>query len=132
MIKGFGHIGVVVKDIDKSVADLAKALNTQAPPVKSIPEKNMKVALFEIGDVGLEFIEDDNEDGAFAKVVKERGNSIHHFCLLSDDMQADIDTLKGRGVEMADQQPKIGLRGKPIAFTKPSVLDGIPIELSTP
>ncbi|MHB1417929.1 MAG: VOC family protein, partial [Chloroflexota bacterium] len=80
----------------------------------------------------IEFIEDDNEDGAFAKVVKERGNSIHHFCLLSDDMQADIDTLKGRGVEMADQQPKIGLRGKPIAFTKPSVLDGIPIELSTP
>ncbi len=132
MIKGFGHIGIVVKDIDASLAALAKALNIAVPPVKDVAEKKTKVALVEIGGVGLEFIQDYSADGAFAKLVRERGDTIHHFCLLSDDMQADIDTLKQRGVEMADAQPRLGLRGKPIAFTRPSILNGIPIELSTP
>ncbi len=132
MIKGFGHIGIVVKDIDASLAALAKALNIPVPPVKDVAEKKTKVALVEIGGVGLEFIQDYSEDGAFAKLVRERGDTIHHFCLLSDNMQADIDTLRERGVEMADSQPRIGLRGKPIAFTRPSILNGIPIELSTP
>ncbi len=40
--------------------------------------------------------------------------------------------LKQRGVEMMDQKPRIGLRGKKIAMTMPSALNGITIELSEP
>lgn len=132
MIKSFGHIGIVVKDIDATLSALAKALNIQVPAAKDVPEKKTKVALVEVGGVGIELIQDYSEDGAFAKIVRERGDTIHHFCLLSDDIQADIDTLRDRGVEMQDLQPRLGLRGKPIAFTKPSALNGIPIEISTP
>jgi methylmalonyl-CoA/ethylmalonyl-CoA epimerase len=132
MIKGLGHLGIVVADIDKSLAAFAKALNVPVPPVKDVAEKKTKVALMDFNGIGLEFIQDYSEDGAFAKLVKERGDSIHHFCLLSDDVQGDIDALNAKGVEMADQQPRIGLRGKPIAFTKAASLNGIPVELSTP
>ena len=77
-------------------------------------------------------IQDYSEEGRFAKFVKERGNAIHHFCLLTDEIEKDIEVLKGRGVEMLDQKPKLGARGKRIAFTQPSVLGGIPFELSEP
>lgn len=132
MIKGLGHLGIVVGDIDKSLAAFAKALDVPVPPVKDVVEKKTKVALMEFNGIGLEFIQDYSEDGAFAKLVKERGDTIHHFCVLSDDMQADIDAMKAKGIDMADQQPRFGLRGKPIAFTKPAALNGIPIELSAP
>lgn len=132
MIKGLGHLGIVVGDIEKSVAAFANALNVPVPPIKDVPEKKTKVALMEFDGIGLEFIQDYSEDGAFAKLVKERGDTIHHFCILSDDIQADIDAMKAKGVEMADQAPRIGLRGKPIAFTKKEALNGIQIELSTP
>jgi len=132
MIKGIGHIGIVVKNIEESLTAVSKALNLPMPLIRDIPERRLKVSVLDIGGTGLEFIQDYSEDGEFAKSVRERGNSIHHVCLLTDQIEADIELLKARGVEMADEKPKMGARGKQIAFTKPSLLNGIPFELSEP
>lgn len=132
MIKGIGHIGIAVKNIEESLTAFSKALNLPMPLIRDITDRKLKVSVVEIGGTSLEFIQDYSEDGEFAKFVRERGNYIHHFCLLTDQIETDIELLKARGVEMADQKPKIGVRGKRIAFTKPSVLNGIPFELSEP
>ena len=132
MIQGVGHIGITVKDIEDSLAAISKTLDLPIPAIRDNPDKKMKVAVVNLPGVKLEIIEDYSEEGEFAKFVKERGNAIHHFCLLSDNLEADIKVLKKRGIEMADHKPKIGLRGKKIAFTKASALNGIPLELSEP
>ena len=132
MIKGIGHIGIAVDNLEESLTVMARALDVDLPTIKDVSEKKMKVALIEMGGIGLELIEDYSEDGPFARFVKEKGNSIHHFCLLTDDIEADIADLETRGIEMADQRSRVGLRGKRIAFTKPSALNGIPFELSEP
>ena len=132
MIQGVGHIGIAVKNIEESLGAISKALNLPIPRIQDHPDRKMKVAVVELKGIGLEFIEDYSEKGEFAKFVKEKGNTIHHICLLSDNLTADLKVLENRGVELADQTPKMGLRGKKIAFTRPSVLDGIPLELSEP
>lgn len=132
MLKGVGHIGIAVKNIEESLEAISKALDLPVPQIQDHPDKKMKVAVLDLKGIGLEFIEDYSEAGTFATFVKERGNAIHHVCLLSDDMEADLEILEERGVELADRKPKMGLRGKMIAFTRPSVLDGIPLELSEP
>ncbi len=132
MLKGVGHIGIAVKNIEESLGAISKALDLPVPQIQDHPDKKMKVAVVDLKGIGLEFIEDYSEGGAFASFVKERGNAIHHVCLLSDDLEADLEILEERGVELADRKPKLGLRGKRIAFTRPSVLDGIPLELSEP
>ncbi len=132
MIKGVGHIGIAVKNIDETLRAITNALSLPVPPVRDIPEMKLRVAVVNIGGTGLEFIEDTSQDGRFARLVKERGNAIHHFCLLTDEIEKDIEVLKGRGVEMEDAKPRLGVRGKRIAFTQPSVLGGIPFELSEP
>ena len=132
MLKGVGHIGIAVKNIEESLKAITRALDLPVPRIWDFPDKMVKVAVVDLKGVGLEFIEDYSEAGVFATYVKERGNSIHHVCLLSDDMEADLKTLEERGVELADRKPKMGLRGKRIAFTLPSILDGIPLELSEP
>ena len=132
MIQGVGHVGIAVKNIEESLEAVSKALDLPIPQVRDFPEKKMKCAVVDVSGIGLEFIEDYSEEGAFATFVKERGNAIHHVCLLTDDIEADIKVLEKRGVEMADQEPRIGLRGKKIAFTRPSALKGIPMELSEP
>ena len=132
MIQGVGHIGIAVKNIEESLAAVSRALDLPIPPIRDNPEKKMKVAVVDLSGIGLEFIEDYSGEGEFAKFVKKKGNAIHHICLLTDDIEADIKILEKRGIEMFDQSPKIGLRGKKIAFTKPSALNGIPLELSEP
>jgi len=132
MIQGLGHIGIAVKNIEESLAALSKALDLPIPPIRDNPEKKMKVAMVDLKGIGLEFLEDYSKEGELAKFVQEKGDAIHHFCLLTDNIEADIEVLEKRGIEMADQKPRIGLRGKRIAFTKPSALNGIPMELSEP
>ncbi|MGD8883326.1 MAG: VOC family protein [Desulfobacterales bacterium] len=132
MIKAVGHLGIVIKDIEASLNALSKIIDIQSPAIKEFPEKKMKCAVVEFGGIGLEFIQDSSEDGMMAEFIKEKGDGIHHFCLLTDNIEDDVEILKHRGIEMLDQKPRIGLRGKMIAFTQPSALNGIMIELSEP
>jgi methylmalonyl-CoA/ethylmalonyl-CoA epimerase len=132
MIKGIGHVGIAVKNIEEVIGAVAKALALPVPPVRDFPERKVKVAILDVGGTGLEFIESYREDGVFAEFVKERGNALHHICFLTDQIEAEIEVLIGRGVEMADQKPRIGTRGKRVAFNDPKSLHGITFELSDP
>jgi methylmalonyl-CoA/ethylmalonyl-CoA epimerase len=132
MIRGIGHVGVVVKDIEQSLKALSQIVDFETPAIKVFPEAKMKCAVVEMNGVALEFLQDNSGDGFLAKFNREQGDSIHHFCLLSDDIEKDVAALKEKGVPMMDLKPRVGLRGKRIAFTLPEAMDGIAIELSEP
>jgi methylmalonyl-CoA/ethylmalonyl-CoA epimerase len=132
MIKGIGHLGIVVKDIEKSLKALSQIVEFESPSIREFQDKKMKCAVVEISGAALEFLQDDSDDGFLGKYQRERGDAIHHFCLLSDNMDKDVDRLQEKGVQMMDREPRIGLRGKKIAFTAPDALGGISIELSEP
>ena len=132
MIKGIGHLGIVVEDIEKSLDALSKIMAFEKPAIKEFPDKKMRCTVLDVDGLALDFLQDNSNDGFLAKFGQERGNAIHHFCLLTDDIEADVEDLKQRGVEMMDQKPRIGLRGKKIAMTQPNAFNGITIELSEP
>lgn len=132
MIKGIGHIGIAVRDIEKSLHAASKALGVPMPEVLENREKQIKFAVLQLGAVALEFLQEERENGEFATLARERGDAIHHICLLSDEIEADAACMRDRGVELAFGKPVVGLRGKRILFTKASALNGIPIELSEP
>ncbi len=132
MIKGIGHIGFAVRDLDEVLQAITKTLNLPMPPILEKKEWNMRAAVVQVGEIGIEILEDYGGQGMMAQFVKAKGNGLHHICLITDDIEEEIDTLKARGVEMMDEKPRIGIRGKKIAFTKPSALGGVPLELSEP
>ena len=131
-IRGVGHIGLGVKDIHASVKAFARTFNVPVPEVTVLPDRQMKVALVQLGPISLEFLQDDSENGMLAKFIRDKGDGIHHFCVDTDDIEADVEVIKRRGVEMIHQQPVIGVRGKRIAFMGGNALTGIPIEMSEP
>ena len=132
MIKGIGHIGIFVKNIEGSLSALSKLVEFEKPTIKEAPEMGVRAAVVDVGGVGLEFIQDYTGEGGLAQLIEEKGDMIHHFCLLTDNIEEDLESLKQRGVEMMDQKPREGLRGKKIAMSAPSALNGISIELSEP
>ena len=132
MIKGIGHLGIVVKDVEKSLKALSQIIEFEKPAVKEFPDKKMRCAVVETKGVFLEFLHDNSDHGFMARFNREKGDAIHHFCVVSDNIDKDVEALKKRGVEMMDPKPRIGLRGKKIAMTMPNALNGITIELSEP
>ncbi len=132
MIKGIGHIGIGVEDIQAYLEALHRSFGVPIPSIKDIPERKSKVALVQMGPISLEVIQNDDENGLLGGFVKKHGNGIHHYCLITDDIDADIALLKSRGVKMMHEQSVVGLRDKRIAFISPDSLEGIPVELSEP
>lgn len=132
MIKGIGHLGLFVKDINATIEALSKIVAFDKPAIKEVPDSGLKCAVIDLNGIGLELIQDFKEDGPLAQMLADKGDMIHHFCLLSDNIEKDVGILKKRGVDMVDQQPRVGLRGKKIAMTTPDALNGITIELSEP
>lgn len=130
MIRGVGHIGILVKNIDHFIERFCHGLDIEMPQVKDVPERQMKVAVIPLGAIGIELIEDYSRDGAFAGIVRDKGNTIHHFALVADQIETDIHALISKGIDMVDREPKVGLRGKKIAFIQPDCMEGIPIELT--
>jgi methylmalonyl-CoA epimerase len=132
MLKGIGHLGIVVKDLEKSLKALSQIIEFEKPAIKESPDKKMRCAVVETKGVSLEFLQDDSDNGFMGRFNREKGDGIHHFCVVSDNIEQDVEALIKKGVEMMDQKPRIGLRGKKIAMTMPSAFSGITIELSEP
>lgn len=125
-------MGIAVKNIDRTLAAFTKAFNLPKVDVLDVPEKQVKVAVLHLNGFSLEFLEEYASSGPLQKLVEERGNAIHHFCIETDNIKNEIKVLKSRGMKMLDPEPKKGLRGKRIAFVHPDSLDGLMVELSEP
>lgn len=132
MITGIGHIGVGVKDIEKTARTLSEVLGVPMPEITELPERHAKVALVNLGPISMELVQEDDENGLLGSFVKQKGEGIHHFCMDTDDIEGDIEALKAQGVKMIHDHPKMGLRGKRIAFISPESLNGLFCELSEP
>jgi len=131
MIKKIGHIGVMVKDLEASLNQLCQILDLDPPEIKDVPKAKMKYTILDMGGCQLEMVEDYSGDGPVARQVSEKGDHIHHFCFLVDNLPSAVDWLNKRGIEEIEE-PRTGLRGKQIAFFDPNLFGGLRIELSEP
>jgi methylmalonyl-CoA/ethylmalonyl-CoA epimerase len=131
MINGIGHIGIVVADLEEAINEFSRAFGLPKPEIITNKKMKKRIALLTFTNgTSLELIHDFDETGQMKNLQKERGDFIHHFSVNSDDIQADIDTLKSCGIAIQDHTPRQGVRGKQIAFTDKDALGGVRCELS--
>jgi methylmalonyl-CoA epimerase len=132
MSPSVGHIGLAVKDIDKFLERFCCAFAIPIPKIIDVENRQMKVAMLDLKNIQIEVLEDYSQDGEIATYVKNKGDGIHHFCIISDDIQRNIDALSGLGFQLKNCIAKQGLRGKKISFISPEEFGGINVELSEP
>jgi methylmalonyl-CoA/ethylmalonyl-CoA epimerase len=133
----FDHIGIVVKNIEEAIQLYGKILGL-VPSEKGIikiPEHGIKVALLPIGDRFIELIEPmENKNGSesrFTKFLREKGEGLFHFSVLTDDYDAQVSILKGKGYNVVEEIgtgvfPGYELR---LAWLQPEDTRGVWIEL---
>ncbi|BEQ15284.1 VOC family protein [Desulfoferula mesophila] len=132
MLRKIGHLGIAVENIEQTLAVFAGLFEKDVPPIKDVPEKKMKVAVLQLEGLALEFLQDYSEAGPLRQFVEQRGNGVHHFCVEVEDIDQAMQSLNARGIALRDTAPRMGLRGKRIAFLDTSALDGLTVELSEP
>jgi methylmalonyl-CoA/ethylmalonyl-CoA epimerase len=127
-IKRIEHVGVVVKDVEKS-----RALWEGCFGIKLGGEEAnaiRKLALYPIGESMVELIAGVAPDGKHQKLVAEGKGGINHMCFEVENIDEALAELKAKGIPLLDQTPRIGHAGCRIAFLDPKGTDGCLIELA--
>jgi methylmalonyl-CoA/ethylmalonyl-CoA epimerase len=131
MIEKIHHVGVAVHSLDESLKFYRDVLGLPVAESASVEDQGVRAAMLTIGESEIELLEPLRPDSPVGKFLERKGEGLHHICFQSTDVDADLDELKAKGVDLVDQAPRKGLAGM-ICFLHPKANRGVLVELATP
>ena len=131
MIDRLHHVGVVVHSADDALGFYRDVMGMEVTVDRVVEEQGVRGVLLALGENEIELLEPVVEDTGVARFLESRGQTLHHICFNTDDVDAELARLKQHGVELIDEVSRPGLAGQ-IGFIHPSAVHGVLIELATP
>ena len=130
-IKKIDHVAVAVESIDSALAKYAALFGASASARELVASQKTEAALLPIGDSNIELIEPKGNEG-LKKFLEKRGPGLHHIAIEVEGIEEALATLKGLGVPLIDEAPRVGARGHKVAFVHPKATGGVLVELVEP
>jgi len=126
------HIGVAVNDLEESLKFYTEVLGLDCQGIEVVEEQKVKVAFLPCGDSEIELLESTTPDGPIAKFIEKNGGrgGIQHIALRVENMDAALEYLKEKGMQLIDEKPRYGAGGARIAFLHPKSTKGVLLEIS--
>ena len=131
MIKKIHHVGIVVESLARAYRFWRDALGLPLVREAEIADQGVRAALLAAGDSEIELLEPTRGETGVARFLAKRGEGLHHVCLETPNVDADLGALMAQNVALLDQVPRQGLAGR-IAFLNPTACGGVLVELATP
>jgi methylmalonyl-CoA epimerase len=126
------HVAIVVRSIQDSLPryrDLF-GLAPEAEPVV-FASQHVRLCFLPTGPepaARIELVEPIDDESGVARFLAERGEGLHHLCLMTDDLPASLEALAAREAELIDREARPGAHGT-VAFIHPRTIDGVLWEL---
>ncbi len=127
MIKKVSHIGLAVENIEDASTFFEENFSLPKSEKESFGE--MLFSFIPLAGTNLELLQSTQPDGQIAKFIKKRGQGIHHISFEVDNIQAELDRLKGKGLKLINETPYLNAHEELVAFIHPKSTFGILIEL---
>ena len=128
-VKRINHIAVLVDNMEGTLSFWRDALGLELAGVKDIPAEAAQIAFLPTGDSEIELVKPTTADSGLAKYLEKRGPGMHHICLEVDDIDGMLEQLKARGIQLINEQPRVGADGRRYAFIHPKSANGVMVEL---
>lgn len=123
------HIGIAVKDLEKSNTLFAALLGSEHYKIEEVLSEGVKTSFFKTGANKIELLQATNVESPIAKFIEKKGEGIHHIAFAVTDLKAEIKRLKSEGFTVLNETPKKGADNKLITFLHPKTTNGVLIEL---
>lgn len=123
------HIGIAVKDLEKSNKLFAGIFGKSHYKVESVESEGVRTSFFEAGPNKIELLEGTNDNSPISKFIAKKGEGIHHIAFAVDDILAEVERLKNEGFIVLNETPKKGADNKLVVFLHPKSTNGVLIEL---
>lgn len=123
------HIGIAVKDIEKSNELFAALFNKKPYKHEEVKSEHVITSFFQTGESKIELLQATHEDSAIAKFIEKKGEGIHHIAFDVTDIHAELKRLEKEGFTIITKEPKKGADNKLVAFLHPKYTNGVLVEL---
>jgi len=117
------HIGVAVEDLEAAVALYENVFGAEV--TYRAANEELTAAFLRAGDAEIELLQPLRDDSAVGKFIAKRGPGLHHVAYAVPDVKQALSEARAAGLELIDQEPRIGLHGVPIAFVHPKSVGGV-------
>lgn len=132
MFSRIDHMGVAVEDLDAAIALYEKGFEMKLAHRETVEEQGVEAVLLDVGDGHIELLRPLGPDTAVGKFIERKGPGLHHVAYAVDDIDATLEALKAAGLELIDQEPRIGIRGSRVAFMHPRSTGAVLTEIVEP
>ncbi len=129
MLKKIYHLGYAVEDITAAARFYEEHFGARVGEPEEIEEQGIVATMFEVGESMVELVQPTRPDSPVGKFLEKRGEGFHHVAFQVEDLQASLEELKENGVELIDEEPRIGAGGTRMAFVHPKGAHGVLTEL---
>ncbi|MEE1183627.1 MAG: methylmalonyl-CoA epimerase, partial [Paludibacteraceae bacterium] len=87
----------------------------------------VKTAFLKVGEVKIELLEPTSPESTVAKFIEKNGGrgGFHHIAYAVNDIEARLQEVADKGVQLIDKTPRGGAEGMTIAFLHPKSTAGI-------
>ncbi len=128
-MKKIEHIGIAVKDLEKSNELFAGLFGKSHYKVEAVESEGVKTSFFKAGPNKIELLEGTDENSPISKFIAKKGEGIHHIAFAVDDILSEVERLKKEGFIVLNEIPKKGADNKLVVFLHPKSTNGVLIEL---
>ncbi len=128
-VKRIDHIAILVDNLEGPLSFWQDALGLTLEHTQNVPAEMAEIAFLPVGGTELELVRPTTDDSGLARFLEKRGPGMHHICLEVDDIDGMLESLKARGVQLINEQPRSSADGKRYAFIHPKSANGVMIEL---
>jgi methylmalonyl-CoA/ethylmalonyl-CoA epimerase len=119
ILKKFDHIGVVVKDLHKTMDALSSYFGLECRERIENKETGMRIAFYPLGTGQIEFIEFQKPLDDVDPLVIRPGPGVQHVAFEVEDFDTAVGELTARGLKLVRGFPRKGAHGK-VAFFYPT------------
>ena len=132
MFAQIDHVGVAVEDLDAAIALHEQTYGLQLAHREVVEDQGVEAVLLDVGESHVELLRPLQPDSAVGRFLATRGPGLHHVAYRVADIEAALDALRDRGLQLIDETPRTGIRDSRVAFVHPRSTGGVLTEIVQP
>jgi methylmalonyl-CoA/ethylmalonyl-CoA epimerase len=129
MLNRIYHLGYAVEDIEAACRFYRGTFGVEPTEPEVIEEQGIIATMFRVGESMVELVQPTGPDTPVGRFLARRGEGFHHVAYQVDDLEATLRAFRKNGVEIIDEEPRIGAGGTRMAFVHPKSTFGVLTEL---
>lgn len=132
MLDRIDHIGVATDDLEAAIALYEDTMGMPVAHRETVESQGVEAALLDVGEGHVELLSPLGPDTPVGKYLEKKGPGLHHVAYAVSDIDDALSRLSEAGLELIDQEPRVGIRDSKVAFLHPRSTGGVLTEIVQP